>query len=220
VSAGLRRHGNQWGHVCCCRSAVGNLACCVQLGAITVGIPFIFWLCLRRALKDDPIAVRLSTSILCKVSVFSPLSRVLYNFTSSSVWWREHREQLRLILNAPRSFVVLIIYLIGFGRVVIKYAAVGFQFVSCRPTCVHRFLATDCESGTYSRGFVGMMSSRSPKTNTSWPAWLSTASLSRSSSAFTKSHSSQDGTIQILDFLGRKNGGGGLRTQPWTSFWF
>lgn len=40
-----------------------------------------------------------------------------------AVWWKNHRELVRLCLNAPRALVSLIIYLIGFGRIVDKYAA-------------------------------------------------------------------------------------------------
>jgi hypothetical protein len=36
------------------------------------------------------------------------------------VWWRKYRERIRLILNAPRCFIVAIVFMVAFGRVCVK----------------------------------------------------------------------------------------------------
>jgi hypothetical protein len=184
-----------------------------QLGSITVGIPFIFWVYLRRALNDDPIAVRLSEFVnAANLSVGSPCYvSVVSNAVCYAVWWREHREQLRLILNAPRSFVVLIIYLIGFGRVVIKCVPCLLRgALSSLSSFVYLFAPNTCtETGTSSLGFVGTMSSQRRKTCMSWLASPSTACSSHFSNASMKSLSSRDETILISGFPGLKSGGDG-----------
>lgn len=82
-----------------------------------VFIPFVFLIALKCGLMHDPVAARFG-ELQAMPSTRFDTSRTV---PMHAVWWKEHREVMRFLFNAPRSFVVLIIYLLGFGRIVIKY---------------------------------------------------------------------------------------------------